>query len=287
MCNEFVGRRPIFTFGHFLKAAVVFAVFQDGGFRALMSPRQRLQISLGDSNMCEESEYLRIGATTLVIDTIEAGALPADAPRFRFAIRALKRFASDATLRTTVRSTDGREWTTLQVQRYYLDACTAFVATRPDAPAEAHEVLRRWREVLDLLETNPIELIGRVDWVTKQFLLDRCGGDAGADSWAVRKKIDLRYHEISTEGYFHQLAQTGLVTRALTPDEVERAQRTPPDGSRLAIARGRYIREFSLDPSFKAGWVCVSFGVGPTARRIDLGAESSVDALVAGVHSRG
>src|SRR5207249_2326986 len=84
---------------------------------------------------------------------------------------------------------------------------------------------RRWGDVLDRLETEPESLIGRVDWITKRMLLDTCA--AGAP-WAVRKKIDLRYHELSPEGYFQRLCAAGVAHRVLPEAEIEAARRGPP-----------------------------------------------------------
>ena len=42
----------------------------------LLQQRQRLQIGLGDSNMTETAEFLRVGTTALVLDVIEAGEMP-------------------------------------------------------------------------------------------------------------------------------------------------------------------------------------------------------------------
>ena len=263
--NELLALRPIFSFGHFIKAIAFASLRTSTKYRPLLSRRQRLQISLGDGNLCEESQYLRVATTALVIDAIDAGAITR-VPRVRRPIRAMRKLIADPTLRTRVRTAGGKRMTALEIQRIYLDACRAFVATRPDAPAESHKILRRWAEVLDLLEHDRAKLVGRVDWVTKKFLLDQCG--AGADLEA-RKKIDLRYHELSTEGYFHLLATAGVAEPILSPQELEDALRNPPPGTAAAV-RGRYVREFATDPTARASWQCIILGGSSNERRLDL-----------------
>ncbi len=248
--------RPAINFGHFFKTLFVEAWRVPRGFLCLLRSQQRLQIAVGDSNMAQTAEYLRIGTTLLVLDAIEAGALR-EPPRVRRPIKALRTVCGDPTLQAEVRLAGGRRWTAIELQRYYLHACRDFLDSQPRPPAEAVEVLQRWEEVLDALETSPERLFGSIDWVTKQSLLEQAGRDA---PWEARKKIDLRYHELSPEGYFARLEQAGLAPRLVDDQEIEAAIRTPP-GDSPASTRGRYIREFSrgLD-GLKVNWEFVILG---------------------------
>lgn len=69
------------------------------------------------------------------------------------------------------------------------------------------------------------------------------------------KKIDLRYHEISTEGgYYQQMEREGAFCRVLTEAEIERATQTPPTGTRATL-RGYYVREAArLGMDALIGW---------------------------------
>jgi proteasome accessory factor A len=86
-CAEFI--RPMFSLGQPIKPLAVLVRANE-----VFEARQRVQISLGDSNMCEEAELLRLGTTMLVIDAWEAGALQ-DAPRLAHPIRAMKAICAD------------------------------------------------------------------------------------------------------------------------------------------------------------------------------------------------
>jgi proteasome accessory factor A len=248
-----------------------------------------------------EAEYLRIGVTMLLLDAIEARALP-PVPQLRSPIRAIRAFSSDPTLSVRAPLAGGRQWTALQIQRFYLNAVRHFLDARPDAPEEAHDVFRRWEEVLDALEEavaagtlggepetretasdvdDPLavsrpfpedagalaSLVGRLDWVTKKFLLEEAGA---GEPWESLKKIDLRYHELSGEGYYTQLAEAGHVARLVTAEELDRAVRTPPPGT-PASARGRYIREFAEGSlPFRVNWNSIVIGRGLRAKIVDL-----------------
>jgi proteasome accessory factor A len=238
--------RPVFNNAHFCK--MVSTLWPR--WKELLSPRQRLQISLGDSNLCEEAEYLRVATTLLVLDAIEAGAIRS-VPVLRRPLRALRTISRDPTLTAAVAVRGGPPMTALQLQRWYLDACRKFVDRTDDAPEEAHLVLERWADVLDRLENDRGSLVGRLDWVTKEYLLIETGEGL---PYPARKKIDLRYHELSPAGYFSRLQQAGQTTAVVSESEVEQAMRLPPASS-PALRRARYIREFSgSNVLLRVGW---------------------------------
>ncbi len=269
----FLWDRPIYNFGHFFKAATIESFLGPKDYAVLFRDRQRLQIGLGDSNMAEVAEFLRVGTTLLVLDAIEAGYMK-DVPILRNPIRALHQFSKDPTLTATAKLRGGQRMTAIEIQQVYVSACRHFLEEHPDAPAEAHEVLRLWAATLKALDESPETLVGSIDWITKRFLLDRVGADA---TWEERKKIDIRYHELSQEGYFQILRETGITESVVTPSEVERAMRSaPPDSP--ATSRGHYIREFAEgDEPLAVNWRQIVIGRGRGAKVIRLDRSESVD----------
>lgn len=258
--------RPIFSFGNFFKTIHAEAWFHPREYQKLFQPRQRLEIALGDSNRAEVAEYLRIGTTLLVIDAIEAGFVPKP-PTIRRPIKVLHAICADPTLLYRIPQGKNSSCTAVELQRSYLEACRAFLEQHDNPPAEAWRLLRLWEETLDALEVDPSDLVGTLDWVTKYFLLEKAGDKA---SWEVKKKIDLRYHELSSEGYFDRLQASGIAEQMLEPEEIDYALRNPPT-STPATVRGRYIREFAGgDEAIAVNWQQVIIGQGRTARRVDL-----------------
>jgi proteasome accessory factor A len=190
-----------------------------------------------------------------------------DAPVLRHPIRALHQFCRDPELRVAVATRGGRPMTAIELQRHYLCACRRFLDARPDAPDEAHEVLCLWSATLDALEASPESLVGTLDWTTKRFLLERTA--AGAD-WAERKKIDIRYHELSDGGYFRILYRAGMVKSLVDRREVIRAMRSAPSGT-PATSRGHFIREFADgDEPLAVNWRQIVIGQGRDAKVIRL-----------------
>lgn len=267
-----IGERPIFTMGHFFKAICAGTWFAPSHFGNLFHRQQRLQIGLGDSNMAETAEFLRVGTTALVLELIEANQLP-DVPRLKQPIQALQTLLRDPTLKARVALADGRQWTGLQLQRFYCDACRSYVKRHPDGESLGDEIVRRWCQVLDALESlpetleeAPRDLIGRVDWVTKKYLVD----STPTTDWRARKKIDIRYHELSGQGYFMQLKAAGLVPTLVAPEDIARAIRVAPAGT-PATMRGHYIREFTGGATHvTADWSHVWIGRGRQRRTISL-----------------
>ena len=76
------------------------------------------------------------------------------------------------------------------------------------------------------------------DACTKLHLLETAG--AGA-SWEVRKKIDLRYHELHS-GYYDLLERAGLAACLVRPAAIQKAIQMP-NSSRGARQRSRWIAD--------------------------------------------
>src|SRR5581483_2439289 len=112
--------------GHFFKAVYADAWLAPQQYLRLFAARQRLQISLGDSNLADAAEYLRVGTTLLMLDAIEAGEMPI-APRVLRPIRSLRTLCSDPSLSARIPLAGGQAASALEIQRFYLEACRRFL----------------------------------------------------------------------------------------------------------------------------------------------------------------
>ena len=250
------GCHPVFPTGHLLKGLLGSLTGWVAAYARLFARHQRLQIALGDSNRAEHAEFLKVGAMMLVLDAADAGYLD-DAPQLRAPLKALSEFTRDLTLSRRVPCRDGTARTALEIQRYYFKRCLTFVLESNESSPESEAILARWEETLEWLEASaghamPHEtLVGSIDWVTKRFFLEQLDP---AVSWEARKKADIRYHELSSEGYFEALTLANLAPKVIESDAIERAERLPPADS-PAAKRGRMIREFGgSDYTLLAGW---------------------------------
>lgn len=241
--------RPVIDVGNLSKDQLSIVSLETTRFARLFGRRQRMQLGLSDSNMAETAELLKLGTTRLVLDLLEAGRLEG-APRLADPIGAVHILSGDASLEARVPLVDGRSLSGLDLQRWYLGAARRWLAENPDSDGEVQQTIATWADVLDTLARDPTELIGVLDWPTKRWLIESCGRD---QPFAVRKKIDLKYHELET-GYFAQLEREGIAPIHTDPDAVERAQRTPPSTGSARL-RGDIVRRHAAsDPSLRVSW---------------------------------
>ncbi|MEL6105584.1 MAG: proteasome accessory factor PafA2 family protein [Planctomycetota bacterium] len=270
--GSYRGERPIYVYGHWLGqfAAKSFVSLASTG--SMFSRRQRLQIGLSDSNLSELAEYVKVGSVSLVLDMIESGQTT-DLVSLPRPLDALHQLASDWHLVRRVRTSRGK-WSALEIQRHYLRAAKRFVEeTAPDQRGEATLVIQRWTELVDVVTAfrreakNITPALGRVDWLSKRWMIDQLGDEA---EWAARKKTDLRYHELSPDGYYRKLAATNPTLALIDDDRIERRRRTPPPDS-PATKRGWLIREFAgSDEPLVAEWTHAILGEGKQRRRIEF-----------------
>jgi proteasome accessory factor A len=144
----------------------------------------------------------------------------------------------------------------------------------PDAPKEAWEIIELWQMTLNQIDTipknqgqPPMLLVGRIDWVSKLWLIQQMDKDT---DWSIKKKIDIRYHELSSEGYYQQLMQVLQLAPLIGEKEIERAMRVAPSGS-SAWRRGNLIRELSDSESeLVVGWESASYRLDDVHYRVDF-----------------
>ena len=225
---------------------------------------RRLHVIIGDANLLEESTFLKLGTTSLLLAALEAEHRTGQAllPDLRLAdpVAAVRAISHDPTLRTAVPLADGRRLTALQIQRAHLEALTA-VSDQQDA--ETAEVLRRWGEILDLLEEDPMRAADRVEWVAKLQLLERYRSRHGLD-WGDPRllMVDLQYSDLRPgRGLFDKLRTAGAVPTLVGQDEVDEAVRTPPRSTRAHLRGGLISAHGANVPS--AGWDAITVA-GPT-----------------------
>ncbi len=224
---------------------------------------RRLHVIIGDANLAELSTYLKVGTTSLVLAMIEAKALPHDLT-LEEPVAALQAVSHDPSLTHLVRLRDGRRMTAIEVQRCYLEYAEKFVAggLQADADEQTGDVLRRWAEVLDGLEDDPMRLADRLDWPAKLRLLEGYRSRDGLEWGDSRLQlVDLQYCDVRPEkGLYHRLVQRGSMQRLLSDDEVTRAMTTPPSDTR-AYFRGECLRRYPAQVA-AASWDSVVFDLG-------------------------
>jgi proteasome accessory factor A len=227
---------------------------------------RRLHLIIGDANMCEYATALKIGTTKLVLDLIEQGAVPQ--LELEQPVAAVKQLSRDIDLKATVRQKNGRGISVLEIQdRYY----QAAVRTLSGVDEESDWILKEWGETLQLLAQDRRCLVGKLDWVTKLWLLEtfmqeeRVGWD---DPWLA--SLDLEYHNLDPErGLFLGLEAEGNVWRMTSEADIERALSAGPSDTRGGL-RGLCIRRFP-DKIKAVQWERIQFAGGVRPLVLEMG----------------
>jgi Pup amidohydrolase len=223
---------------------------------------RRLHVIVGDANLCEVAQFLKLGTTSIVLKMIEDAFLP-DLSLVN-PVSAIHEVSRDTTLSVAIELSDGRTLTAVQLQWEYFEFARKYV-DREDDSQENREVLERWEAVLNALETEPFSLTRELDWVAKLRVLEGYRQRDGLD-WGDSKlrAIDLQYHDVRRDkGLYHRLARAGKVERLTTDAEVERAIMAPPEDTR-AYFRGRCIGKFP-DAIAAASWDSLIMDIGHDA----------------------
>ena len=109
---------------------------------------RRLHLIIGDANMCEYATALKVGTASLVLDLLEAGALPAFA--LADPIGALKAISRDESRQWPVALSGGDSSSALEIQTAIMAAARIFQGR----DAETDWVLAAWRDVLESLRAT-------------------------------------------------------------------------------------------------------------------------------------
>jgi hypothetical protein len=178
-------------------------------------------------------------------------------------VGAVHRVSHDPSLRHRVELRDGTLATAVEVQRRFLEAAAAHVADRDgaDADPQTTDVLRRWGQVLDALESDPMSLHAQLDWVAKLRLLqgfrDRDGLAWDAPRLAL---VDLQYSDVDpARGLYQKLLARGSVERLVEEPSVVAAASEPPEDTR-AWFRGQCLSRYGTHVA-AASWDSVIFDV--------------------------
>lgn len=227
---------------------------------------RRLHLIMGDANMCELSTALKVGTTQLVLNLIEHHRVP----KFELenpvsAIRALSR---DPDLKTVIKRKNGRTISGLELQQTYLDAAQE---TLGGTDEETDWILQEWAAALELLAQDRLTLIGRLDWVTKLWLLESFIQEEKLqwnDPWLA--SLDLEYHNVNPErGLYLGLEMEGRVKRVVTEEEIVASMKEGPRDTRGGI-RGLCIRRFGTAIR-SVQWEGIQFKGLSSSQRLDLG----------------
>jgi proteasome accessory factor PafA2 len=254
---------------------------------------RRLHVIVGDANLCEVANFLKVGTTSLVLAMIEDDWFSRASREFSLhsSVSAMRRVSYDLGLRRPLDLADGRTMTALDLQWEHLDLARKYAEERGlDAvggPEVGREILRRWEDVLTGLESDPMSLARQLDWVAKYRIIDGYR-ERHSLSWKDPRlaAMDLQYHDVTPQRSLHARVGSELL---LDPESVVAAVSEPPETTR-AYFRGKCLQRWSSSIA-AANWDSLVFDLGgDPLRRVPMmeplrGTKAHVEELLSSVSS--
>ncbi|HEY3755988.1 MAG TPA: proteasome accessory factor PafA2 family protein [Opitutaceae bacterium] len=163
----------------------------------LADPRRyrRLHLLHGDTHVLPSALFLKVGATRLVLDLLEADGMPPVA--LQEAVVSLRELSHQPEPPWRVTLASGNEGDAVELLSQFREACAQrFVGRDPETDA----VLDLWRRVEAGLAAKLDSLVGLVDWVTKLHALNTFRESeklAWDDPWLEAQ--DLEFHQVDPE----------------------------------------------------------------------------------------
>lgn len=219
----------------------------------LADPRyfRRLHLIHGDTNVLPSTLFLKVGSTRLVLDLLEANAMP---PLIlQDAVSSLRSLSRTLHAPWTVELSDGKSKDAVDLLNlYYLQAQHLFKSRDEETDA----ILKLWSEAIQALGSNKDSMIGILDWITKEYLLTKFCQNEGLewnDPWLESQ--DLEFHHIDE----NRCLGLALAKRNgfWNSNLINQAKIQPPSNSR-ARARSRIMREIQgTETSYYLDWESV------------------------------
>lgn len=217
---------------------------------------RRLHVIVGDSNMSEYTNFLKLGAAACVLRMIEDPVTSLRDLTLENPIRAIRDISHDVTCRRKVRLASGRELSALDIQRELLERALRYADQR-GFTAEEQRALDMWEHCLVALENDPMKLDREVDWVIKYRLIEEYRSRHKVELGDPRvQMLDLQYHDIDRErGVFFKMQARNMVERLCDDRAIDRAKDIAPQTTRAKL-RGDFIRRAKeRKRDFTVDWV--------------------------------
>jgi proteasome accessory factor A len=229
----------------------------------LADPRQyrRLHLIHGDSNVLSATIFLKVGTTRLVLDLLDADEMPHLA--LHDAVSSLRLLSRTLSPPWCVALADGKMCDAIELLHLFHQKAKQLFKGRD---TETDALLDVWGRVLRGLSGNLNSLVGLVDWVTKQYLLQEFCQNEGLDwghPWLESQ--DLEFHHIDP----HRSLGLALANTDgfWEPEHLQASMLEPPIDSR-AHARSRLMREIQgKESSYFLDWEAVEV---PNQKRMRL-----------------
>ena len=231
----------------------------------LADPRhyRRLHLIHGDTNVLPAALFLKVGTTRLVLDLLDADEMPSVV--LGDAVTTLRQISRTLAPPWCVALGNGRMADGLELLDLYRQKARQLFRGRD---AETDALLSLWESVHQSLSSNNSDLIGIVDWVSKEFLFrEFCHREAIHWGHPWLEAQDLEYHQIDPDRSLGLSLANG--DGFWSPIRSTQARMEPPNNSRANV-RSRLMREImGRESTYFLDWEAVEVPNQKRTRLLD------------------
>lgn len=218
---------------------------------------RRLHVIVGDSNMSETTNLLKMASAHVVLQMIESGIVMRDLTLMN-PIRAIREISHDTTGSRKVKLANGRELSAIDIQSEYYEKAIDFVDRRGLTDPAILTAMELWGRTLKAVQTQDLSLIDReIDWAIKLKMID---GYMSKNNLTLADpriaQLDLAYHDINRKrGLYFLLERRGAVARILDDPDIDLAEVKAPQTTRAKLRGDFIVRAQERKRDFTVDWV--------------------------------
>ena len=221
---------------------------------------RRLHVIIGDANMSDFANILKVGSTALVLSMIEDDFVDFEEVDLLNPVGVVKEISHDIDIRNIYLTNSGKKYSAIDIQEWYLEKSKLYLSQQ-GFDNNSRQVIDFWEQALNGLRNSKEELASRIDWIAKLALINRYQEKDGLTlNDDVIKSIDFKYSEItSDEGIAQVLRRSNFLKTYVDSSEVNKAISEPPTDTR-AWFRGQATSKFSKSVA-AASWDSLIFDI--------------------------
>ncbi|MEY4492934.1 MAG: hypothetical protein RL355_283 [Actinomycetota bacterium] len=222
---------------------------------------RRLHVIVGDANMSQFANYLKLGSTSLVLSMIEDDYLKVDL-QLHDPVSNMHMVSHDYEFKERLTKRNGQEISALDIQEIYIEHAEKYVIEREKNDPMTMDVLGHWRRVVDTLRTDPMSLSNELDWVAKFNIMDAYRKRDNA-LWNDPRieTVDIQYADLRpSKGLALTLQAKGRLKTIFTEEQIQSAIVNPPTDTR-AYFRGNCVGAYE-EQIAAASWDSIIFDFG-------------------------
>lgn len=222
---------------------------------------RRLHVIVGDANMSQFVNYLKLGTTALVLSMIEDNFLSVDLD-LHDPVSYMHVVSHDFEFKEVLTKRNGQTITALEIQELFIENAKRYVVEREKNDQMTMDVLGHWQRIVETLKLDPMSLANELDWVAKFNIMN---GYRNRDQalWNDPRieTVDIQYADLRPEkGLGLLLQKKGRMKTLFTPEQIDLAITNPPDDTR-AFFRGNCVRQYEEQVA-AASWDSIIFDLG-------------------------